>query len=361
MKQLSLGKKIIFSIIAIILFFLLLEGSIRSCLFFTNFGSKEPNLDPYEELNEDFFWWLKANYKNTIFSPDTGKEELLMINSKHFRGKEFDIQKRKGITRIIIMGDSVTFGIAPEDCPYAAQLQKLFDEKYPNRFEVINAGVEGYSSEHVLKRLKYDILQYKPDIITIYVGWNDLYSIDPLNPLNYRKMSGLANFLNNFYIYKGGRKFIFLVLKPKIEKFLPRDINSDDVETYQSFEPEIYKNNLREIIKTCQDNNIKVILLNLASILSDEMSPEAIKKVHYPYFSSDIEKLKILQQNYNNVIKRISQEKNVSLVDINEAINQMPDKENLFFDTMHPYCSGNTVIAQTIFNFFVNQNIINTK
>jgi len=327
MRKLSLRKKIIFSITAIILFFLLLEGGIRGVLFFTSFN----------------------------------KEERIVINSKGFRGEEFNTQKSEGIIRIIMMGDSVTFGITPETCPYPAQLQRLFDEKYPDQFEIINAGVEGYSSEYVLKRLKHDILQYQPDIITVHAGWNDLYAINPESPWSYKKMSSLANFLNKFYIYKGGRKFIFLVLKPKIERFLERDISRKDIEAYQDFQPEIYSNNMKETINICRENDIKIILINLASILSNEMSSEAIKEVHYPYFFSDIEKLRILQQNYNDTIEEISQEENISLIDINRAINQIPNKENLFFDTMHPYCSGNAVIAQTIFDFFVNQKIINIK
>jgi len=360
MDNLSLKKKIIFSLVTLLIFLILLELGIRAILYLTPLGKKRLNLDPYEEPDPNFGWRLKANYQNIRFSPDTKKEEILVVNSKGFRGKEFNKEKTAGVIRLITMGDSVTFGIAPETCPYPAQLQELFNQKYPNKVEVINAGVEGYSSEYVLKRLKYDILQYKPDFITVYVGWNDLYAVNPLSPWNYKKLTGLAKFLNKFYFYKAFRRLIFLEIKPKVEQiFMNNSYNQKVEDVYLEFEPFIYKENLKKIIEVAKENEIKIALINLASILSDKMKEEDIKKVHYPYFTSDIEKLKILQERYNKTIEELARKENVPLIDLNRAINQIPDKGRLFFDTMHPYCEGNKVISQTIFDNLIEQKILN--
>jgi len=321
--KLSICKKIIFSLVVLFIFLIVAELGIRAILFFTH------------------------------------KEEMIFINSKGFRGKEFNKEKKADVNRIIAMGDSVTFGITPETCPYPAQLQELFNQKYPNKVEVINAGVEGYSSDYVLKRLKYDIVQYKPDIITVYVGWNDLYAVNPQSPLNSKRMAKLAAFLNKFYIYKAGRKVIFLWIKPKLDHLIaPSNTINEDTAIYDKFEPENYKNNLKEIIKVCRENNIKVILINLASILADKMNQEDVNKVHFPYFTSDIEKLKILQNRYNETIEDIAQKEKVPLIDLNKAINQIPDKGGLFFDTMHPYCEGQKIIAETIFNDLISQKLL---
>jgi len=359
MDNLSLKKKIIFSLVVLLIFLIVAELGIRAILFLTPLGNKSLNLDPYETPDSHFGWRLKANYQNVRFSPDTKTEETLIINSKGFRGKEFNKEKTMDVIRIIAMGDSVTFGITPETCPYSVQLQELFDKEYPHQVEVINAGVEGYSSEYVLKRLKYDILQYKPDIVTVYVGWNDLYAVNPQSPLNSKKMAKLAEFLNKFYIYKAGRKVIFLWIKPKLDHLItPSNAINADAAIYDKFEPENYKNNLKEIIKVCRENNIKVILINLTSILSDKMSQEDIKKVHYPYFTSDIEKLKKLQGIYNQTINQVSQKDNIPQIDLNSAINQISDKGRLFFDTMHPYCEGQKIIAEIIFNNLISQKLL---
>ena len=359
--KLSICKKIIFSLIVLLIFLIVAELGIRVILFLTPLGNKSLNLDPYEEPDLNFGWRLKANYKNTRFSlNENGEPQMLIINSKGFVGKEFDTKKSSGVTRIISMGDSVTFAGPPETCPYPAQLQEIFNKKYPNKVEAINAGVEGYSSEYVLKRLKYDILQYKPDIITVYVGWNDLYAVNPLSSLSYKKFSGLAKFLNNFYLYKAFRRVIFLSIKPKMEQIVMKNSYNQEVEDiYQNFEPIIYKENLRKIIEAARENQIKLVLINLASILSDKMTESDIKKVHFPYFTSDIEKLKILQDRYNKAVEDIAKEEKVTLIDLNKAIDQIPDKGRLFFDTMHPYCASQKIIAETIFNNLISQKLLN--
>jgi len=362
MFNLSAGKKIIFSLIVLFFFLLIAELGIRGVLFFSSFGKKQLDLDPYREPNSKFGWGLKANYRQTSLSPDTGQEELLTINSKGFRGEEFDTEKDFKKTRIIMMGDSVTFGITPEACPYPAQLQSLFNQKYPHKVEVINAGVGGYSSEYVLKRLKYDILQYKPDIITVYVGWNDLYAINPQSPWQYKNLTNVAKFLNHFYLYKAYRKIIFQWLKPKLGGLLDNLKDTPYVYAqYQKFIPEKYIGNLKEIAKVCRDNNIKLVLINLASILKEKMSNEGIKKVHYPYFTSDIQKLILLQNIYNRSIKKIAEEEEVPLIDLAAVFDSIPTKENLFFDTMHPYCSGQKIIAETIYKNLLDFGIITLK
>jgi len=221
-------------------------------------------------------------------------------------------------------------------------------------------GVEGYSSENVLKRLKYDVLKYQPDILLVYVGWNDLYGVNPLTASNSKRFTTLFKFLNKFYIYKAYRKIIFQWLKPQLSKIIssPQKEKEKILLQYNNFVPEKYNNNLKEIIKICRLNNIKIVLLNLASILKEEMTDEAIKKVHYPYFTSDVKALLVLQNIYNKNIEEIAKKENVPLIDLNSIFNSLPNKEDLFFDTLHLYCKGQTIIANALYEFLINSDII---
>lgn len=360
MNNLSFSKKVLFSFIALLIFAIILEFGIRLVLFFTHPGNRTLTPDAYEEVDPNFGWGLKPNYQNVLFSPDTGREELLIINSKGFRGKEFETEKKPGVSRIIAMGDSVTFGITPEACPYPAQLQELLDQKYPNQIEIINAGVEGYSSQYVLKRLQYDILQYQPDMIIVYAGWNDLYAVNPLSLMDSGQLTGLANFLNKFYLYKGSRKLIFQWLKPELASILNQ--NHPEIKTenaYQNFEPADYRNNLEQIVATAKNSQIRVVLVNLASILSDQMTEMDLQKVHYPYFTSGVKELKTLQARYNQTIKEVAQKEQVPLIDLDQVLSQRPNKGELFFDTMHLYCAGQKVIAETVLNSLISQKQLN--
>jgi hypothetical protein len=83
-------------------------------------------------------------------------------NSTGIRGKtEYSYNKIPGKARILILGDSFTFGGEVSDNEtYPFYLQQMV----PN-CEAINFGVYGYGHDQMLVYLKEEGLKYKPDII----------------------------------------------------------------------------------------------------------------------------------------------------------------------------------------------------
>ena len=92
------------------------------------------------------------------------------INSRGFRGKAPDPGKRI----ILFLGDSVTFGwgVRAEDCFVGLLQQRLKTEGYED-FDVINAGVPGYSSYQCLVYLRELLQQVRPAAIIVETGIND--------------------------------------------------------------------------------------------------------------------------------------------------------------------------------------------
>jgi lysophospholipase L1-like esterase len=71
-------------------------------------------------------------------------------------------------------GDSLTDG--PPRGGWPARLQALLNEPpaaLGRRFEVINAGVAGYSSHQGLLRFLQEVDRYQPDLLLVSFGWND--------------------------------------------------------------------------------------------------------------------------------------------------------------------------------------------
>jgi lysophospholipase L1-like esterase len=52
-------------------------------------------------------------------------------------------------------------------------LQAELEKRWQKRVEVLNAGVTGYSSLQGLRRLRVDVLPYRPGLVVVYCGWND--------------------------------------------------------------------------------------------------------------------------------------------------------------------------------------------
>lgn len=97
------------------------------------------------------------------------------INRWGLRGPDFDEARRPGCARILMIGDSTTFGNRVRDeASYPAVVQRLLTERHPGRcIEVINAGIESAHSYQQLLRTRDLYVRFRPDVVTVYLGWND--------------------------------------------------------------------------------------------------------------------------------------------------------------------------------------------
>jgi lysophospholipase L1-like esterase len=96
------------------------------------------------------------------------------INAKGLRGPELPYPKPTGTTRILFLGDSVTFGyrVAYEDTIVHHVEQELRELGHP--VEAINAGVGGYSPWQELAYLEGEGLRYQPDLVVLSFVLNDV-------------------------------------------------------------------------------------------------------------------------------------------------------------------------------------------
>ena len=96
------------------------------------------------------------------------------FNAQHFKGPLAENPKPPDVIRIMCYGDSLTDG--PPKGGWPSWFQTLLDEQPPipgRRFEVINAGVAGYSSHQGLLRFLQEVDEYDPDLLLVSFGWND--------------------------------------------------------------------------------------------------------------------------------------------------------------------------------------------
>ena len=82
-----------------------------------------------------------------------------------------------GARRILAVGDSCTFGWRVSDAEsYPAQLEALLNQRAGgDRYQVINAGVPGYTSYQGLVYLREHGLALRPEIVVIGLGFNDTF------------------------------------------------------------------------------------------------------------------------------------------------------------------------------------------
>jgi lysophospholipase L1-like esterase len=92
------------------------------------------------------------------------------INSHGLRGPETTYEKPRATYRILNLGDSVVMGWGVrEESTYGRQLESLLNEDGSRdlRFEVINAGVPGWSLDNALAYFQAEGLKYEPDLVVL--------------------------------------------------------------------------------------------------------------------------------------------------------------------------------------------------
>jgi len=113
-------------------------------------------------------WALKPDIKDLRVYDGT----VLNTNSKGLRGKEeYEFQKPPGKKRIVVLGDSFTFGSeVADDDTYSHCLASSLPHT-----EVLNLGVQGYGHDQMLLYLKAEGIKYHPDIVIIGFTYIDVY------------------------------------------------------------------------------------------------------------------------------------------------------------------------------------------
>lgn len=235
-----------------------------------------PPVDYFQEGNRDpgslfvyhptYFWHLQPHASIDCFVPyvDGSLRELfkysIRTNSRGFRGPEFANEKNDGVFRIVILGDSRTFGWGVEfEQAFPYKLQQNLGELLARPVEIINAGIPGYSSYQVLRLVEHEVCHWSPNLVICWFGCNDSWPCSvPDEELS--QSSGGESFLRTFM----SRSSLFLILRQLY--FISVETNS---RTWKSslntrrVPPSSFIRNCLLISKTFSSKDIPVIFISL--------------------------------------------------------------------------------------------------
>tara|TARA_Y100001934_G_scaffold280918_1_gene388984 strand:- start:8206 stop:9297 length:1092 start_codon:yes stop_codon:yes gene_type:complete len=91
----------------------------------------------------------------------------LTINSKGLRDREYTYERVTGKKRILVLGDSFTWGYGVGDrAIYTEVVERMLAEEGKD-WEIINTGVSGYGTDQEYLFLMKEGLKYKPDVVML--------------------------------------------------------------------------------------------------------------------------------------------------------------------------------------------------
>ncbi len=110
------------------------------------------------------------------YDPDLGwtwrqvPQTALGINKDGFRHPDVSRPKPKGVWRGFTIGDSQTYGAGVDaDQTYTAFAERALKKAmpHPDKVELLNAGISGYTSLQALRLIQKKLLKWDPDVIVI--------------------------------------------------------------------------------------------------------------------------------------------------------------------------------------------------
>jgi lysophospholipase L1-like esterase len=370
-------NKVLLNIFLIIFPFLILE--ILSSIIIYNKEKKVGilfslfNVEKTKQFNYKINW----NKFNNGVVPGRYKHKLngdrvveYTINSKGFRGKEFENKKSKDF-RIIAFGGSTTMGLeSPDGFTYPDQLEKVFkDEDY--NVEVLNFGLSSKSLNFIRELLFSETIKYSPNFITIYSARNPIMydSIGTkikVNEIKFPKIQKINLYLiNNIMSYRFMFKIYRKILSSNIDTSKIISPYDQKVEHNIYYFTDQYFDTIKQIVAYAEKFEIKVALIKQATYFN----PKIQKKIQNKSLSELITILQTLRKNdlygldyeesfwiisiaiLNKNLEKFSEYQNVVIVDPVEAL--LSNKEN-FEDYLHLSIKGNKILADKIFESLKN-------
>lgn len=316
------------------------------------------------------------------------------IDSFGFRGEEIRKNKPKGTYRIFILGGSTVLNAeTPYEQSAPRLLEKLLQKKYPNqKIEVINAGVDGYTSEHSLIQYLFKIRDFHPDMVIMWHGINDWYYSCSPSERAYGSFQGdYTHFLGadaqmTFNNFRPPPLISFKLLTYDfLLKFIQDNWYSDiinitkknhpfqgyytdatknkqyDMKSYASLDS--YKRNVQELIDATKADHVTLILGDQANLYSNNLTAEEKSKLYFPVMQCtrpdgkypNLSSMVTAMNTFNNAIKSVAQENNVPFVALSA---QVPKNLDYFTDDVHYTTAGNKKITDYLYNYIVNGKFI---
>lgn len=201
----------------------------------------------------------------------------------------------QNVHRIVCLGDSIT-QMGEGAGGYVWLFRHYLNAIYPQQgIEVINAGISGHKSTDVIARFQRDVLDKKPDLVTISVGVNDVWH----------------GFYDNHPMGDG-----------------PRGVPLD-----------AYKQNVETMVESALKTGAKVVMLS-STVIEEDLSNRENAKA----------------EGYNAALKDIARRHHLIFVDYQKVFRDLirdyrktGGRDNLLtVDGVHMNAEGNKVMAHTL-------------
>ncbi|MEK8023268.1 MAG: SGNH/GDSL hydrolase family protein [Candidatus Hydrogenedentota bacterium] len=269
------------------------------------------------------------------------------VNADGLRGDDSHLAVSPGSPRILVVGNSCVFGMgAPDSAVFEVVLERRLRASGYDSAIVFNAGVGGYNSNQCREYLERDLWKFKPDLVILYLGWNDMVTATwpfylpglQLGPELYRPSTGfwpsLLKFLN--------QSLVFWHAKARVEAWMIRYGRADrGIDAWNEEWIGNFRTNMDSMVRAAEQRGVKIRLCLLP--YDHGRYPKYYADNAFHYTSEGYRKL---VNRFQEEIRGASRERPV--IDLSQAIAGVEHDTDVIYDYNHLAPEGHRRVAETM-------------
>jgi lysophospholipase L1-like esterase len=256
-----------------------------------------------------------------------------------FFSRSVSVAKEEGTIRVLCLGDSCT---AQGEPPYPGILHETLTSKPPTKekWEAFNMAVHGYSSAQGLRLFETAGMAYRPDVVTLYFGWNDHW-LSPGEPDHIQMAIHGPGPLSGVYNVLRGKRFGQLLIK-LIGRHASQQASSDALE--YRVPTTNYRANLERFAAMCRQ--IGAIPVFITAPRARTLSRALVHSSQ----ARSIEQAISVHDEYNEITRQVAKDIGVPLLDLAEIFAAPEWGKHFSKDGIHFYDSGRQEISDKIYD-----------
>lgn len=317
----------------------------------------------FVEYDEEIGWVNRPGAEGT-YTPDPGVPAFAVrINKLGLRGKTVALEKPPGVKRVLILGDSNTFGYGiSED----ERFSDLLSSMLPQGYEVLNLGVFGYGTDQEALLFEREGLRFNPDIVVLAVSAGDLS--DNMNSVNWGTNKP-------YFVLEGDRLVLRNVPVPHSAPLLRTGARSSPFKGFLYRHSHLYRLALKRLMAAniYVHNSVREMtepeaLMTTAAIISvaDRLCRMSgcqlvVLLISHGEWVASLKEHPDRAVGYYPPLKGILAQEGVRVLDPSESFLREPAETGpLFFpnDPVHLTAGGNKVVAESLYRMLAEEGYL---
>ncbi|MFC1510402.1 SGNH/GDSL hydrolase family protein [Candidatus Omnitrophota bacterium] len=317
-------------------------------------------------------------------------------NAYGFIGRELALKKADRVIRVAILGDSFTEALqVKEEDNFSLRLEGQLNSLFARsnlKFEIINAGVSGYSpiSEYVY--YKRVISKFKPDVVLLQLFANDVFEDNKAQAMSLMDADGLPFKLSRYFLAKNQqlkkeKKYLnniekapslisrlgaFLVDKSRFAEYIYIRCVKANKNSALSREmrqvPEFFANNYLFTVKpgnplfkdkVFRDRKVTQTKKYIDALRQLVEADDARLGIFYVPIKDQMQSIKTANTFLNDALKQFSDEQDVPFLDLLSVFNQFTPKQVYLLDDGHLKEFGHKITAESLMAWLLDSDMLN--